>query len=318
VAFVTANGLRHFVVDEGRGPMVLLLHGFPESSHAWRHQVRALADAGYRAVAPDVRGYGQTDAPPDVTDYKLRHLVADAVGIVEALGAETGDTTATIVGHDWGATIAWECARLRPDVFPAVAALSVPYTPRPPAPPTAILAKRFFGSFFYMLYFQAEGVAEKELEADVRRTLRLIYYAACGDTPSPGLGFAFKAPEARLLDGMIDPPALPAWWREADLDVLAAAFERSGFRGALHRYRAMDLDWADGEALADKRVTVPALFIAGDRDMTVMLAAHALPRMNDFVPQLRRTLMIPGGGHWIGEERPNEVNAALLGFLRGL
>jgi pimeloyl-ACP methyl ester carboxylesterase len=312
--FVTANGLRHHVVDEGRGPLVLLLHGFPESSHAWRHQVSELAAAGFRAVAPDVRGYGQTDAPSEVKDYRLSVLVEDAAGIVEALG----EKRAVVVGHDWGAAIAWECARRRPEVFHAVAAMSVPFLPRAPAPPTTILAKRFLGSFFYMLYFQEPGVAEKELEADVRRSLRLIYYSASGDTPSPGLGFAFKPPGAGLLEGMVDPPVLPRWWSEADLDALTAAFQRSGFRGPLNRYRAMDLDWADNEALADVKVEVPALFIAGDRDMTVMLAANALERMKDNVPQLRRTLMIPGGGHWIGEERPDEVNAALLGFLRGL
>lgn len=312
--FVTANGLRHFVVDEGRGPMVLLLHGFPETSRSWRHQVRALVDAGYRAVAPDVRGYGQTDAPPDVADYAIAELVADAAAIVEALG----EARAIVVGHDWGASIAWECARLRPEVFRAVAAMSVPYTPRPPAPPTAILAKRFLGSFFYMLYFQQPGVAEQELEADVRRSLRLIYYAACGDTPSPGQGFAFKPPGAGLLDAMLDPPALPAWWSEPDLDALTASFERSGWRGPLHRYRAMDLDWARAEATADVKVAAPALFVAGDRDMTVMLSANALERMKDFVPQLRRTVIIPSGGHWIGEECPSEVNAALLSFLRAL
>jgi pimeloyl-ACP methyl ester carboxylesterase len=311
---VSANGLKHFVVDEGRGPLVLLLHGFPESSHAWRHQVRALGAAGFRAVAPDVRGYGQTDAPPDVKDYRLSELVADAAAVVEACG----EKRAVVVGHDWGASIAWECARRRPDVFQAVAAMSVPFMPRAPAPPTSILGKRFLGSFFYMLYFQEPGVAEKELVADVRRSLRLIYYGACGETASPGQGFAFKPPGAGLLEGMIDPPSLPAWWSEADLDALTTAFQRSGFRGPLSRYRAMDLDWAESAALADVKVDVPAIFIAGDRDMTVMLTAHALDRMKDHVPQLQRQVMIPGGGHWIGEERPDEVNAALLGFLRGL
>lgn len=310
---VDAHGIRHRVVDEGRGPMVLLLHGFPETSHAWRHQVHALAAAGYRAVAPDVRGYGGTDAPPDVRDYRLSELAADAEGLVRALG----ETTAVVVGHDWGAGIAWECARSRPDVFRAVAALSVPFTPRPPAPPTQILAKRFLGSFFYMLYFQEPGVAERELEADVRRSLRLIYYAACGDTPSPGLGFAFKPPGAGLLEGMVDPPTLPRWWSEEDLDALAEAFVGSGFRGAMHRYRAMDLDW---EESADARATVdvPALFVAGDRDMTAILAANALERLKENVPDLRRIVTIPGAGHWVGEERPDEVNGALLGFLGSL
>lgn len=312
--FVEANGIRHHFVERGSGPLVLLLHGFPETSHTWRHQIEALAAAGYRAVAPDVRGYGETDAPRDVKDYLLRILVDDAAGIVHALG----ETQAVVVGHDWGASIAWECARMRPDVFRAVVALSVPLPMRPPAPPTAILAKRFPGSFFYMLYFQEADRPEKELEADPRRTLRLVYYAASGEAPIPGQGFAFKPPGAGLLEGMVDTPVLPPWLTEHDLDVLEAAFRRSGFRGPLNRYRALDLDWAEGEANGDLPVTQPALFIAGDRDMTVILAKSGLERMKERVPQLGPIVMIPGAGHWIGEERPREVNDALLAFLRQL
>ncbi len=223
-----------------------------------------------------------------------------------------------MVGHDWGASIAWECARTRPDVFRAVAAMSVPLPVRPPAPPTAILAKRFPGSFFYMLYFQELDRPEAELEADPRRSLRLIYYAASGEAQTPGQGFAFKSPGSGLLEGMVDTPVLPPWLTEHDLDVLESAFRRSGFRGPLNRYRAMDLDWAEGEKAPESPVTQPALFIAGDRDMTVILAKNALDRMQERVPQLRRTLMIPGAGHWIGEERPREVNDALVAFLRQL
>jgi pimeloyl-ACP methyl ester carboxylesterase len=314
VPFVEANGIRHHFVEKGTGPLVLMLHGFPETSHTWRHQIDAVAAAGYRAVAPDVRGYGETDAPPDVKDYRLRILAADAAGIVAALG----EKQAVVVGHDWGAAIAWQCVRMHPAVFRAVVAMSVPLLARPPAPPMAILAKRFEGSFFYMLYFQEPDRPEKELEADPRRTLRLVYLAASGEAPTPGQGFAFKPPGAGLLEGMVDTPVLPPWLTEHDLDVLAAAFRRSGFRGALNRYRAMDLDWAENEATADRPVTVPALFIAGDRDMTVILAKNSLDRMKEHVPQLRRVLMIPGAGHWIGEERPREVNDALLAFLRQL
>jgi len=314
VPFVEANGIRHHYVERGTGPLVLMLHGFPETSHSWRHQMDAVAAAGHRAVAPDVRGYGETDAPRDVKDYLLSVLVADATGIVEALG----EKQAVVVGHDWGASIAWECARMRPEMFRAVVAMSVPLPLRPPAPPTAIFAKRFPGSFFYMLYFQEPDRPEKELEADPRRTLRLIYHAASAEAATPGQGFAFKAPGAGLLEGMVDTPVLPPWLTEHDLDVLEVAFRRSGFRGPLNRYRAMDLDWAENEATPDRPVSVPALFIAGDRDMTVILAKNALERMQDRVPKLRRVLMIPGAGHWIGEERPAEVNDALVAFLRRL
>jgi pimeloyl-ACP methyl ester carboxylesterase len=311
---VQANGIQHHVVEAGAGPLVLMLHGWPETSRCWRHQIDAIANAGFHAVAPDVRGYGDTDAPADVAAYRMTVLVADAVGIVEALG----EKQAVVVGHDWGASIAWECARRRPDVFRAVAALSVPLTPRAKAPPTEILGKRFDGSFFYMLYFQKPGVAEAELERDVRRSLRLIYYAASGDAKTPGVGFAFKPPGSGLLEGMVEPPALPAWLTPEDMDSLAGAFERSGFRGPLNRYRAMDLDWSETEATGASPVTVPAIFIAGDRDMTVMLASNAIERMREMVPDLRRVVIIPEGGHWIGQEKPTEVNEALVGFLRSL
>ncbi len=247
-------------------------------------------------------------------DYRLRILVDDAAGIVQALG----EKQAIVVGHDWGASIAWECARTHPEVFRAVVAMSVPLPIRPPAPPTAIFAKRFPGSFFYMLYFQEPDRPEKELEADPRRTLRLIYQAASGDAATPGQGFAFKPLGAGLLEGMVDTPVLPPWLTEHDLDVLEAAFRRSGFRGPINRYRAMDLDWNENESTADRPVPVPALFIAGDRDMTVILSKNSIERMQERVPKLRRVLMIPGAGHWIGEERPREVNDALVAFLRQL
>jgi pimeloyl-ACP methyl ester carboxylesterase len=306
--FLQANGLRHHVLEAGSGPLVLLLHGFPEGSHSWRHQLGALADAGYHAVAPDVRGYGQTDAPPDIASYRMRELVADAAGLVEALG----ERTAVVVGHDWGAVIAWHCALLRPDRFHAVAALSVPLAPRPPAAPTVVLKQRTAGSFFYMLYFQEPGVAEAELEADIRRSLRLIYFNASGEG-SPVGGFLGKPAGAKLLDGMVDPPVLPAWLTEQDLDAYVADFQRSGFRGPLNRYRNMDRDWEELADVGDAKVTIPALFVAGEKDL--VLVPDAVERMKARVPDLRGVVLLPGAGHWIQQERPVETNAALLGFL---
>jgi pimeloyl-ACP methyl ester carboxylesterase len=310
--FLEANGLRHHVVEQGSGPLVLLLHGWPEGWYSWRHQLAALARAGFRAVAPDVRGYGQTDAPAEVSRYRLRDLVADAAALVDALGEES----AVVVGHDWGAVIAWHCALLRPDRFRAVAALSIPLPGRSPVPPMAVFRKRFEGQFFYMLYFQEPGVAESELEADVRRSLRLVYYAASGDA-RPGPGFFGKPAGARLLDGMVDPPVLPAWLTEQDLDVYAADFARAGFRGGLNKYRAMDLDWHDLESLAQANVDVPALFVAGDRDMS-MMRPTAIEDMAKRVPQLRGAIVLPGKGHWIQQEAPAEVDEALLKFLGSL
>ena len=310
--FVTANGIRHHVVEQGRGPLVLLVHGFPEGWHSWRHQLAALSDAGYRAVAYDVRGYGQTDAPADVAAYRMRPLVADAAGLVEALGEER----AVVVGHDWGAAIAWHCALLRADRFRAVAAMSIVYEGRPPAPPIATFRKRFEGRFFYMLYFQEPGVAEAELEADVRRSLRLVLYSESGEAAA-GKSSTDKPAGAKLLDGMVDPPMLPGWLGEADLDAYAADFARHGFRGPLNRYRCMDADWEDLTELSGAKVSIPALFVAGALDVSLKLRGpDAIARMRAAVPDLRDALVLPGAGHWIQQERPAETNAALISFLR--
>ena len=198
----------------------------------------------------------------------------------------------------------------------ASAALSIVYTGRPPAPPIAIFRKRFEGKFFYMLYFQEPGVAEAELEADVRRSLRLIYYNASGDVPEAS-GFAARPGGSTFLDGMIDPPTLPAWLTERDLDVCAADFAHRGFRGPLNRYRCMDRDWEDLSELAGAKVLVPALFVAGDRDLSFKLRGpDAIAQMRAAVPDLRDAVILPGAGHWIQQERPAETNAALLSFLR--
>jgi pimeloyl-ACP methyl ester carboxylesterase len=311
--FLEANGIRHHVVEQGKGPLVLLLHGWPEGWYSWRHQLVALANAGYRAVAPDVCGYGQTDAPLEVPRYGMRELVADATGIIEALG----EREAVVVGHDWGAAIAWNCALLRPDRVRAVAGLSVPLLPRPPAPPLAILRKRFEGMFFYMLYFQEPGVAEAELEADPRRSLRLIYCAASGETPQPG-AFIGKPAGSRLLDGIVDPPTLPPWLPEEDLDHYAADFARAGFRGGLNRYRNMDRDWAELSEVADTKVLVPAMFLAGAKDLTLAMLPDAIEKTRRRAVDLRHAALLPDAGHWIQQERPEQTNEALLAFLAGL
>jgi pimeloyl-ACP methyl ester carboxylesterase len=310
--YLEANGIRHHIAEQGSGPLVLLLHGWPEGWYSWRHQLEALAAAGYHAVAPDICGYGRTDAPADVGRYAMRELVADAAGIVEALGEER----AVFVGHDWGAPIAWHAALLRPDRVRAVAALSVPFQGRSPAPPTVIFAKRFEQSFFYILYFQEPGVAEAELDADPRRSLRLVYYAASGDAP-PAPGFFGKPKGAKLLDGMADPAVLPPWLTEHDLDVYAEDFARAGFRGGLERYRNMDRDWTDLSELEGAQVKCPALFLYGERD-GVLFGQDAIERMRKAVVDLRGVRMFAGAGHWLQQERPAETNEALVAFLRGL
>ena len=230
-----ANGIRMHIAEQGRGPLVLLCHGFPETWYSWRHQLSALAAAGYRVVAPDMRGFGQTDRPADPTQYTQLHMAGDMVGLLDALEVEH----AVIVGHDWGGPVAWTCALTRPDRFRAVAALSVPYIPRGVVRPTDGLRFQAGDNFMYMLYFQEPGVAEAELEQDVRSTIRRVLYWGSGESP----GRAPKPKTAKFLDLMDDPPTLPAWLTEADVDHYVGEFTRTGFTGGLNWYRNLDRTW---------------------------------------------------------------------------
>ena len=314
--FVETNGIRMHIAEAGEGPLVVLCHGFPESWYSWRHQLVALAEAGFHAVAPDQRGYGQTDKPEAIEAYTQLHLVGDIVGLVEALGEEA----AVVAGHDWGAPVAWNASVLRPDVFRAVIALSVPYNARAgKIPPTEAMKQRFADRFFYQLYFQEPGKAEAELEADVRRTMRMLLYAASGDAPAgDGLGSLPKT--ATFLQGLADPgDDLPGWLSAADLDVFTGEFERTGFRGGLNWYRNIDRNWELMGAFNGAKATPPSLFITGDRDLVVAMSGPGfLDRLRESAPNLRDALMLPGVGHWTQQEAPEAVNAAMIGFLRGL
>jgi pimeloyl-ACP methyl ester carboxylesterase len=315
---VETNGIRMHIAEQGEGPPVILCHGFPESWYSWRHQLRALAGAGFHAVAPDMRGYGQTDRPPAIDQYTLLHLVGDMVGLLDALGAES----AVIAGHDWGAPVAWHAALLRPDRFRAVIGLSVPYRPRGPVPPTTAMP-RTDEAVFYQLYFQEPGVAEAELERDPRQTIRRLAYSGSGDVPrreptiaSPdSVGMVPR--RGGLLARTVEPAALPAWLAEADIEFYAREFARTGFRGGLNWYRNIDRNWELLAPWAGARVTVPALYVAGDRDLVVAFPGmdRLLPNLSRFVPGLRQTIMLPGCGHWTQQERAAEVNAAMLDFL---
>lgn len=310
--FVDTPRLRFRVAERGEGPPVVLLHGFPETAYSWRHQLDALADAGYRAIAPDQRGYGGTGAPAEIDAYDQVELAADVIALFDALGVER----APVVGHDWGSPVAWHTALLHPERVSAVVALSVPYGGRAPAPPISILEKRMGDTFFYMLYFQEPDVAERELEADVRESLRVFYFACSGDAP-PGSFFVPRPKTAKLFESMTAPPGLPPWLTEDDLSVYVSAFERSGFRGPLNWYRNIDRSWQRTAALAGKRVEQPALFIAGDRDPVVLFSQSSIRRMPEVVPGLAGIRVIEGAGHWIQQERPDVVNAAIVSFLAG-
>jgi pimeloyl-ACP methyl ester carboxylesterase len=310
---IETQGIDLEVWEQGEGPLVLLLHGFPESAHSWRHQMAALAAAGYHAVAPNQRGYAHSDRPEAIEAYDLVTLAGDAVGVLDAFGAEQ----AVVVGHDWGAPVAWHTALLHPERVRGVVGLSVPHGGRASSPPLARLQSTFKDVFFYILYFQEPGVAEAELEADVRKSLRSFYYSASGDAPER-TGFSPHPKTSKLLDTMVDSEKLPAWLSEADLDRYTQEFQHSGFRGPLNWYRNFDRTWERTAALAGKKIEQPALFIAGERDPVLAWSKGSLDRMRGVCPNLRESLILPGVGHWVQQERPAPVNAALLRFLAQL
>jgi pimeloyl-ACP methyl ester carboxylesterase len=315
---VEANGVRLNIAEQGDGPLVLLCHGFPESWYSWRHQLAPLAAAGFHVVAPDMRGYGKSDRPEAIDQYTIFHLVGDMVGLLDALGA----TTAVIIGHDWGATVAWHAALLRPDRFRAVAALSVPFRPRAKVPPTSAMP-RTPDSQFYQLYFQEPGVAEAELERDPVTTVRTMLLGGSGDAPrgvSAGGGIGMVARGGGFLRGGITSAALPLWLSDHDIDFYAGEFRRTGFRGALNWYRNIDRNWELMAPFAGAPIAVPALYVAGDRDMVVAFPGmdQLLANLKRFVPRLHSTVMLAGCGHWTQQERPSEINGALIDFLRSL
>ncbi len=290
---IATNGIALHVAEQGDGPLVLLCHGFPELWYSWRHQLDALAAAGYRAVAPDLRGFGASDAPAGAEAYGVLEHCEDLAGLIDALGEEQ----AVVVGHDWGAAIAWQMAVSHPERVRAVAGLSVPFVPRAPAPPIEIL-RRHLGEDFYMVWFQEPGVADAALARDVRRSLAtpLVWNAEWVEAEE----------EVRV----------PRFMSEEDLGVFVQAYERTGFTGGLNLYRNMDRNWERTAHLADRHVTQPALFLTGSRDpVRSFMPAEA---MDGWVDDLRASVVVEGGGHWIQQERPAEVDAALLEFLRGL
>lgn len=314
--FVETNGIRMHIAEQGEGPLVLLLHGFPETWYSWRHQLPALAAAGYRVVAPDLRGYGRTDRPGAVERYSQLHLVGDVIGLLDALGEQQ----AVLVAHDFGTSLAWNAALMRPDRVRAVAALSVPYLPRGPVSALAGLTQAL-GSGFYMQYLQEPGLADTELEQDPRAALRRFFHWGFGDAPQAAGPTPPVVPAGgTLFDMMPEPIALPGWLSEADLDVYAADFERTGFTGGLNWWRTMELSWELTAPWQNAPVTVPALYMHGDRDGSVQLPgmAQLIPNLQGFVPKLTRTVVLAGVGHWTQQERPEEVNAELLKFLADL
>jgi pimeloyl-ACP methyl ester carboxylesterase len=305
---LSVNGITMHVAEQGEGPLVLLLHGFPESWYSWRHQISAIAAAGYRVVAPDQRGYCETDSPAAVDQYTILHLVGDMVALIEALG----ERSAVVVGHDWGAPVAWSTAQLRPDLVRGVVGLSLPPARRGPVPPL-VAGRREHGDDFYMLHFQEPGFAESWLGKDLAATFRGIFAGAeaSGDDAAPS------------IDRDIDPgsvtAALPGWLTENDLEAIVALYSAKGFAGGLNWYRNIDRNWELMAPWQDALITPPALYVVGDRDnVRTFCRIPDLQGLRKVAPALRGVIEIPNCGHWIQQERPAEVNEAILGFLRQL
>lgn len=343
---VQSHGHRiHLTIAGESGPVVLLCHGFPESWHSWRHQMHALAEAGYRVVAMDMLGYGRSSKPLDASAYRVTEQVEICVGVVHALG----ETSAVIVGHDLGAPIAWTAAWTRPDVFRAVAGLSLPFGARGlgclpgnpfgerrPGEVSRELAGP--GMMFYHEYFSLPGdVAANEAERDIGKWLLSTLYTLSADRPLPpelvGINLtalpdemlrglvraAMAVPEGGALGAVLElPDQLPRWLSQEDLDAAVAELEYSGLRGPLNFYRNGELDWEGLSQFQGTPVTVPALFIGGDRDIVTIWSQEAIARAHEHVHDLRGKVIIPNCGHWIMQEQPRAVNDALLSFLQSL
>ena len=314
---IQTNGINMRIAEAGEGPLVIMCHGFPESWYSWRHQIHALADAGFHAVAPDQRGYGKTDRPRKIESYTIQHLVGDIVGLVQALGVEN----AVVAGHDWGAPVAWNCALMRPDIFHAVISLSVPWGSRGKEPPLKNMKQYFGDRFFYQLYFQNPGVAEHELQHDVRVTMRKMLFGASGSVNRRSMMDNIESvphKSSYMLERLPDPgDDLPDWLTEEDIEYFAGEFEEAGFRGGLNWYRNIDRNWALGAPYDGAKILQPAMFVTGEFDV-VPYSEYARAAMEAVVPNLREPVVLPGIGHWTQQEAPNEVSSAMIEFLNSL
>ncbi len=317
-----ANGIEISYVEKGVGPLVLFCHGFPESWYSWRHQIPALAAAGFRAVALDMRGYGGTSKPAEIEAYNISNLVGDVVQAVNALG----DSSAVIIGHDWGAPVAWYASLMRPDIFRAVIGLSVPYSP-PAAFPEGIdlnqVMKMNAGKRdYYRLYFQKPGIAEADLEADVRKTMLGFLYTISGDIVRDGVhasGWDGYFPMGETAsDQLTVPKKLPVWLSEEDLQFYISQFSKSGFRGGLNWYRNIKRIPSNLAPFIGKQIVQPSLYLYGENDMIAGNTQEAIEALPLGLSDLRGVQKFLNTGHWLQQERPDEVNTAIIEFLKTL
>ena len=317
VRHVETNGIRLRIVEAGEGPLVILVHGWPESWYSWRHQLTGLAEAGYRVVAPDMRGYGGSTIPQDIVDYDIVELTADVAGIVTALGEDS----AVVVGHDWGAPIAWQSALLYPDVFDAVVGMSVPYGGKSEVRPVRALRQDPDDEFFYISYFQEPGVAEAEFDADPRSLISRLYTSRSPGTPTAAPEVTDpRASAGGWLPRLGEPIRLPAWLSEEDLEYYANEFRIAGFGGGINYYRNATRSWERTPQLAGATISQPALFIAGDLDIVNRGATQEqlAGRMAPHFDNLADVILLPGIGHRNQQQAPEETNRILIDFLNSL
>ena len=305
---VAVNGVELHVIEEGTGTPVILAHGFPELSYSWRHQIPFLADAGYRVLAPDQRGYGRSSRPEAISDYDIHHLTDDLIGLLDDIGEEK----AVFVGHDWGSMVVWQLSLLHPERVAGVCGMSVPFIPRGPVSPVTAMRNVFGDSFFYILYFQEPGVADANLGADPAKTMRGMLAGLSPNAMMPEVinddsGFAERLPQVEVL---------PDWLSQEELDHYVAEFTRTGFTGGINWYRNFDRNWETTPQLEGAHVTVPSLFVGGALDPVLVMSPPSI--QDGFLDDHRGTIIVDGAGHWVQQEKPDEVNAALLTFLKGL
>ena len=310
---VTANGIDIHLAESGQGPAVVLCHGFPETWYSWRNQIPVLVEAGYRVVAMDMRGFGETSAPERLDAYTQLHMVGDVIGVLDGLKLPN----AVIVGHDWGALVAWNAALMRPDRIRAVAGLSVPYMPR--SGTSVLQAMRARGNDgFYMAYFQQPDVPEEDLERDVELSLKRIFYTLSGDPPEAERWKAVVPKGLTFVQSLAEPKQLPAWLSQAELDVYVKSYRRTGFRGGLNWYRNSDRNTELLAPFHGAGISVPALYVAGKRDAVVQWSEQSIRQLPVNLRDWRGTVLLENAGHWVQQEAPAEVNKALLQFLASL
>lgn len=317
--FIESNGITMRIAEMGNsGPLLLLAHGWPESWYSWRHQIVSLANAGYRVVAPDMRGFGETEAPADVDDYDVIHTSADLVGVLDALGEET----AVLVGHDWGAIIAWQTVLLYPTRFTALINMSVPYRGRSAVSPMDRMRQSAGDNFHYIVYHnEPGGLAEAEYDANPRGLISNLYLAiaANSETEPPKVTDPLRS-AGGWIDRLGEPTRLPDWFTEKDLNYIVSQFEKAGFRGGVNYYRNFHRNWEITEHLTDAKISIPTLFIAGEEDFVIGGSSkeQLTASMGRVVEDLRNVVLIPNAGHWVQQEAPVETTAAMLDFLNSL